>query len=60
MSKKKRKIYIINGFCHTSKVGYVSAVVSSRKKADEYKSYMDKIMVDFGDTVYWIDEREVV
>lgn len=62
MSAKSRKIYIVMGYDMKNKYTYISEICSSKKRAEEYKNYIDDLMKKHEpDTlrVYWVYEGRV-
>lgn len=61
MSAKSRMVYVVVGYDHKSHSSYISSILSSRKKAEEYKNYIEILMKDHEDTLrsYWIQDRKV-
>lgn len=59
---KSRKVYIVIGYAHDTKVTYVSEVCSSRRKAEEHKKWISHLMAkeegEFSRT-YWIYDARV-
>lgn len=54
---KNRCVYLVMGHNNKTRNTYVSGVFSNKKKADEYRVYIDKIIRDLSpddDRHYWI------
>lgn len=60
---RNRKVYIVMCSNLTHNYVYISEVCSSKKKADEHKDYISKLMEKHEPDVsraYWVHEQRVV
>lgn len=61
---KNRKVYIVMGHCGKRNSTYISEVCTSKKKAEEYKKYIEVLMKksegDDFQRSYWIYDARVV
>lgn len=63
MSTRNRRVYIVLGHNFTTKSTYISEVCSSRKKAEEFRDYIEGVMSRHDpDTLYahWVYDQRVV
>jgi hypothetical protein len=58
---KNRKVYIVMGHCAKTKSTYVSEVCTTKKKAEDYKEYIEVLMKKNDlERYYWIYDARVV
>jgi hypothetical protein len=58
---KNRKVYIVMGHDAKTKSTYVSEVCTTKKKAEEYKKYIEILMKkDDNERYYWVYDARVV
>lgn len=63
MARNNRKVHIIMAYDHVTNKTYISEVCSSKKKAEEFRVYINRIMNVGEQTLrytHWIFDRRVV
>ena len=64
MSRNTRKVHIVMAYDHELGTLYISEVCSSKKKADKYKVYINRIMNEDGKNPFryshWVCDKRVV
>jgi hypothetical protein len=63
MARNNRKVHIVMAHDHVTNETYISEVCSSKKKAEEFQVYINRVMNEGEPTIryiHWVHEQRVV
>jgi hypothetical protein len=63
MARNNRKVYIVMAYDYVANSTYISEVCSSKKKAEEFRVYINRIMNEGETTIqysHWVCDHRVV